>query len=248
MSGKVVLDRAQIEALYKTRNLEETAMQLGVSVLTLRRRMAEFGMPSHSNGWRPDTAIDRQTLVDLYEKHSVVEIAEVLRVDPKTVTTRMREYGLKLRTKGPVKTFEPDRAELEDLYFNKHYSMREIADYYGVGETVVFKRLRDYKLILSKRVAKEQREQVEKARADRDSLGMQLWRKSVLQNAGYKCQRCGLEHRSICKCCGQKSVIHAHHIKPFSLFPELRLDVSNGVALCVMCHWTEHREENRVKR
>lgn len=45
-----------------------------------------------------------------------------------------------------------------------------------------------------------------------------------------------------CVLCGQKadgcywSRPEAHHIKPRSLFPELALDVTNGITLCRRCH------------
>lgn len=246
MAKKVVLNKAELEAIYKTRNLEDTAMLMGVSIVTLRKCMRELGVQSHSFAWSPKTAIDENTLIELYKNYSVPEIAEVVKMDMKTVYTRMREYGIKLRKHGPVKVFDPSRDELHDLYFNKHYTMLEIAEHYGVGETVVFKRLREHKLILPKRVAREMREDAEMVRAERDSLGMRVWRSAVLKKADHKCQKCGIAHRHVCDCCGQKVVIHAHHIKPFSLFPSLRLDVSNGIALCVMCHWKEHREQNRA--
>lgn len=41
----------------------------------------------------------------------------------------------------------------------------------------------------------------------------------------------------ICQCCKNKSKkIQAHHILSFSQYPELRLDINNGITLCEDCH------------
>lgn len=39
-----------------------------------------------------------------------------------------------------------------------------------------------------------------------------------------------------CVLCGSTQEIEADHIKPFSVYPELRFDVANGRTLCHACH------------
>lgn len=67
---------------------------------------------------------------------------------------------------------------------------------------------------------------------ERARMGNDLahWRKAVYKRDGYACQKCGKRGRGL----------QAHHIKPFIDFPDLRLDVSNGITLCLDCHEHEH--------
>ncbi len=60
----------------------------------------------------------------------------------------------------------------------------------------------------------------------RNSREFRLWRMGVLARDSGRCVLC------------EKSAVmlHADHIKPFSLFPELRFEISNGRTLCVDCH------------
>ncbi len=60
----------------------------------------------------------------------------------------------------------------------------------------------------------------------RKSKDYQLWRGQVFERDLYTCQECGL---SGCE-------LNAHHIYTFIEYPELRLDLNNGITLCKDCH------------
>jgi 5-methylcytosine-specific restriction endonuclease McrA len=58
---------------------------------------------------------------------------------------------------------------------------------------------------------------------------LKVWREAVYARDNY-----------ICKICGNGGELNAHHIKPISDYPELALNVDNGVTLCIDCHEKEH--------
>jgi hypothetical protein len=54
----------------------------------------------------------------------------------------------------------------------------------------------------------------------------EIWRIKVFERDDYVCQYCKKRGGSL----------HADHIKPFALYPELRFEVTNGQTLCTNCH------------
>lgn len=62
----------------------------------------------------------------------------------------------------------------------------------------------------------------------RDSLEYKIWRRAVFERDNWTCIWCGKKDKTI----------QADHIKPFAMFPELRLAIDNGRTLCRDCHKT----------
>ena len=69
----------------------------------------------------------------------------------------------------------------------------------------------------------------------RNIAGYNRWVKSILGRDKHTCQICGRK--------GGK--LNAHHIKTFAKYPELRLEVDNGITYCEECHKKLHREHGR---
>lgn len=45
-----------------------------------------------------------------------------------------------------------------------------------------------------------------------------------------------IKRDEVCQCCGGEKHLEAHHIFSWEDYPDLRVDVNNGVALCKWCH------------
>lgn len=58
------------------------------------------------------------------------------------------------------------------------------------------------------------------------------WRTSVFERDNYTCLICHTRGGNL----------HAHHIKDFATYKNLRITVSNGATLCIKCHKEFHRK------
>lgn len=56
-----------------------------------------------------------------------------------------------------------------------------------------------------------------------------VWQSETKKRDNFECQKC-------CK----RGKLHSHHIQPYSKFPELRYELSNGITLCKECHREFH--------
>jgi len=68
---------------------------------------------------------------------------------------------------------------------------------------------------------------------------LKVWRRAVFKRDNYKCQKCE-----------NGTPLHAHHIKEFAKYPELRFEVSNGLTVCAGCHGKIHGKDftNRKRK
>lgn len=83
-------------------------------------------------------------------------------------------------------------------------------------------------------------------RVQRDgALERRRWRVAVFERDDYTCRDCGA--KSVAGL-AVPVVLNADHIKPWSEFPELRFDVSNGRTLCVPCHKKTPTYGNRQRK
>ena len=60
------------------------------------------------------------------------------------------------------------------------------------------------------------------------TLTYRKWRNAVFTRDLFTCQKCKKKF--------PKHELEAHHIKPFSVAPELQFDTNNGLTLCHDCH------------
>lgn len=71
----------------------------------------------------------------------------------------------------------------------------------------------------------------EKEYGDRNSPEYREWQQKVINR-----------DKGICQCCGSNKDPHAHHVYGYKNYPDLRVDLNNGITLCKWCHRRYHSE------
>lgn len=181
---------------------------------------------------------------------------------------QLKRLGVERRKHGPQRKFTPTREELHGLYQTK--TLKEIADLYGVGETVVWNRTKELDVKvegrqlghrgLHIRTRKHKEAQSIAFRGkwtgdknphwkggvhvknlqERGSGAYKQWKLKSLELHGNACQGCGVVKGATCECCGHKVALHVHHVLPFATHPESRYDPNNSEVLCQKCHALSH--------
>lgn len=64
------------------------------------------------------------------------------------------------------------------------------------------------------------------------------WTRKVFERDGFTCL--------ICKKTGGD--LNAHHIKSWANYPDLRMEIDNGVTLCVKCHQELHKKQKIIRK
>jgi len=67
---------------------------------------------------------------------------------------------------------------------------------------------------------------------DRGDPLVRRWRKKVLERDNHTCVRCGKKGKV------------AHHKIPWVISPVHRIDIDNGITLCIDCHADEHKNDS----
>ena len=81
----------------------------------------------------------------------------------------------------------------------------------------------------------------------RDDINNEKWKKTVKKRDKYTCQGCGIHQKDLPKTGNPvKDYLHAHHIKAWAEFPELRFEPTNGITYCMPCHWKAENKQITV--
>lgn len=269
---KLTATKKQLEALYQTHSAVEIAKRFGVTSGAVYAQMKHMGIERRKPTEYVKTfkAIPKKELQTLYATFTTDEIAEQRGVSAEWVRRLVKKYGIEARTGADRRTFVISKERLQALYAD--HSMREIAFMFGVGETVVFKRIKEYGVVLDEnhreRTGKVFSE-THRANIQKSQIGLnrgekhhnwkggitpehirgrtraiyRIWKMGALKLAGNTCAKCGAIKGSVCECCGQRVVLHVHHVKPYANHPELRYAPENAEVLCAKCHYDEHTKK-----
>lgn len=140
---------------------------------------------------------------------SVSELAAILKILTEEDPHRILEKLEELHKYAPG-TIEMDKAQME----RQHCYQGELCNCYIIDLPV-----EKYYCQIKK---KERIETTDK----RNYKEYFQWRESVFIRDDYTCQDCGQ----------RGGELNAHHVKSYKKHPKLRLDVDNGITLCVCCH------------
>ena len=112
-----------------------------------------------------------------------------------------------------------------DIEWTKSYTW--ILQWYEIKKQIYKKAVNKYKRKNAEKILVQQKEYVKKTGVTKFAL--KTW-STVIKTLD----------NNMCKLCDSKKYLNSHHIMPMQYYPELALDVNNGITLCEECHHKLH--------
>lgn len=166
------------------------------------------------------------------------ECAELIGVSYQTIHKWLRQYNIPERSQEEQRKIEFDRMMsritkdiLEEYYTNKLLSIEQCSLKLKVSPGKTKKLLEVYGIPIID-IHKER----SKRYKPRTCGEYTRWRNEVFRRDNLSCV-----------CCGTKEKIQTHHLFNFSDNKELRMQIDNGVTVCLKCHKEFHRLYGRRK-
>ena len=194
--------------------------------------------------------LTQDELQSLYWGHglSCVDIAKIVNRDPKTVWSWMKSYGMETRPRGSDERQQFGKGkEIARGWFHSDETKEKLRQARITdGDKCLFLPNGDH--VLKGKRGKDHPSWKGGSTPVRQAFyASDEWKTAcvkVWHRSDAKCERCGLDHRSVDR---QKMKFHVHHIYSFTLFPHLRADENNLALLCQTCHRWVHGKQNIKK-
>lgn len=200
------------EYLIKDRQAKDIAKECGINQRTLREWISIHDLPNKHEYKIRDLSKDILYQLYVIEHKTSPEIAEIYKVSDKTICDLLRKYDIHVNT----------RSEALKIYYEEKGGYEKAREKYGSFEHRVAISCRQHNISIEEFNGFSTTEQ----HMIRNSSEYRNWRKEVYERDDYTCQ-----------CCGKRGGnINVHHIENFNENIESRIDINNGITLCVQCH------------
>jgi hypothetical protein len=176
------------------------------------------------------------------------QIAHIVHRDPKSVWNWLKDFGIPTRKRGMDVRQQFKKGHLSGFAGHRHSdsTRRRLSEISIAAGRVPYKpEIGSY---MKGRKGSDTPQWKGGITPERQSFySSSEWRSAcvaVWKRADAKCERCGLDHRTLTA--NQRGSFHVHHIISF-MVKELRAEVSNLSLLCARCHRFVHSKLNTTK-
>lgn len=219
---KIIIDRDLLYTKYvvKDKTIEKISQELNVDHRIVKRNLIENNISKETIFLNK---ITRDELYNLYvvESLSTQKIGEIYGVCGHTISLSLKQLEIPARNKSWRSEGEKNGKVVACVVCGKEFYRKK---------SIIDKRIA---LTCSKKcMGIYQRVSVEEKNWRR-LYGYKQWRKAVL-----------VRDNNLCKLCGSKKSLCAHHILDAQSYREYRYDISNGITLCKKCHMYIHKNNH----